>query len=129
VSADFARSELAVAACALGIAIFAKDRFAKSPWSDRRAAALVALALLGLAMQLNLTHAASRLDVRWPRLLAAAAHMLGAGVWIGGLPYFLMALNGCKEASDERLIGRRYSLMSMVSVAAIIAGGTTMAMA
>ncbi|WP_407180266.1 copper resistance D family protein [Bradyrhizobium sp. STM 3562] len=126
-SADFARFELAVAACALGIALLAKDRFAKSPWSGRRAAALVGLALLGLAMQLNLTHAASRVGVRWPLLLSDALHMLGAGVWIGGLPCFLLALNGCRSPSDWRLIGRRYSLMSMASVAAIVVGGTIMA--
>jgi putative copper resistance protein D len=124
-SADFARSELAVAACALGIRLVART----GSWTTWRAAVLVMLALLALAMQLNLTHAASRLDVRWPLLLADAAHMLGAGVWIGGLPYFLMALNGCKAPGDERLIGRRYSLMSMVSVAAIVAGGTVMAVA
>jgi putative copper resistance protein D len=133
-TADFAWSELAVAACALGIAVLAKGPWsakgswwAKGPWTDRRAAALVAIALLALATGLNLTHAASRVDVRWPLLLSDALHMLGAGVWIGGLPYFLIALNGCQAPSDWRLIARRYSLMSMASVAAIVLGGTVMA--
>lgn len=125
VGADFARSEFAVAVCALIMSLLART----GTWSASRAVGLVALAGLALALQLNLTHAASRLDVRWPLLLADALHMLGAGVWIGGLPYFLIALNRCKGASDARLIGRRYSLMSMVSVAAIVTGGTVMAVA
>jgi putative copper resistance protein D len=123
--ADFARCGLAVAACALGISLLART----GTWAAWRAAGLVALALLGVVIELNLTHAASRLDVRWPLLASDALHMLGAGVWIGGLPYFLIALNRCRTAEDERLIGRRYSLMSMASVAAIIGSGSVMAVA
>ncbi|HEV2153722.1 copper resistance D family protein [Bradyrhizobium sp.] len=122
VSADFGRADLVIAACALGIAVLAK-----SPAQGARSVGLVALALLGLAMQTRLTHAASRPDLRWPLLLSDAGHMLGAGIWIGGLPYFLLALNGCKDAGDWRLIARRYSLMSMAAVAAILIGGLTMA--
>jgi len=92
-----------------------------------RSAALLVLSLLALAMQTRLTHAASRPDLRWPLLLSDAGHMLGAGVWIGGLPYFLIALNGCKAVDDWRLIARRYSLTSMAAVAAIVCGGTAMA--
>ncbi|MGJ5177247.1 copper resistance D family protein [Bradyrhizobium oligotrophicum] len=123
--ADFARSGVAVAACALGIAALART----GTWARWRVVALMALATAALLLQLNLTHAASRLDVRWPLLAADFLHMLGAGVWIGGLPYFLMALNGCNSDQDQRLIGRRYSLMSMASVAAIVLGGTVMAIA
>jgi len=123
--AHFVGSDLAIAACALGIALLAQT----GTWVRWRAAALVALIGLALVMQLNLTHAASRLDARWPLLAADALHMLGAGVWIGGLPYFLMALNGCRADGDLHLIGRRYSRMSMVSVAAIVFGGTVMAVA
>jgi copper resistance protein D len=121
-SADFARADLVIAACALGVAFLTRDASSKA-----RSVALLVLSLLALAMQLKLTHAASRLDVRWPLLLSDLAHMLGAGVWIGGLPYFLIALNGCQTAGDWRLVGRRYSLMSMASVTAIIFGGTAMA--
>ncbi|MGJ5020683.1 copper resistance D family protein [Bradyrhizobium oligotrophicum] len=123
--ADFARSGMAVAACALGIAALART----GSWAAWRVVALAVLAGAALLLQLNLTHAASRLEVRWPLLAADFLHMLGAGIWIGGLPYFLMALNGCKADDDQRLIGRRYSLMSMVSVAAIVLGGIVMAIA
>ncbi|MBW7973938.1 CopD family protein, partial [Bradyrhizobium sp. BR 10289] len=120
--ADFGRADVVIAASAFGIAVLSKN-----PARGARAAVLVALAVLALAMQTRLTHAASRPDVRWPLLLSDAGHMLGAGVWIGGLPYFLIALNGCKDAGDWRRIARRYSLMSMAAVAAILLGGLTMA--
>ncbi|MGJ5092796.1 copper resistance D family protein [Bradyrhizobium oligotrophicum] len=123
--ADFARSGMAVGACALGIAALART----GSWAAWRVVALAVLAGAALLLQLNLTHAASRLEVRWPLLAADFLHMLGAGIWIGGLPYFLMALHGCKANDDQRLIGRRYSLMSMVSVAAIVLGGIVMAIA
>ncbi|MDA9405122.1 copper resistance D family protein [Bradyrhizobium sp. CCBAU 45389] len=122
VTADFGRADLVIAACAVGIAVLANG-----PAHRLRSAALLALSVLALAMQTRLTHAASRPDVRWPLLLSDAGHMAGAAVWIGGLPYFLIALNGCKDAGDWRLIARRYSLMSMAAVAAIVSGGLVMA--
>lgn len=120
--ADFARADACIICGAAGIALL-------GAWTRGRSnsAALLAMAVLTLAMQLNLTHAASRIRVSWALLLADAMHMAGAGIWIGGLPYFLIALNRCSNASDWRLIGRRYSLMSACSVAAIIVGGAVMA--
>lgn len=122
VSADFGRADLVIAACAFVVALLATG-----PSSKARSIALLALSLLALAMQTKLTHAASRLDVHWPLLLSGAGHMLGAAIWIGGLPYFLIALSGSQAAGDWRLIARRYSLMSMAAVAAIVCGGTVMA--
>jgi copper resistance protein D len=121
-SADFARSDLVIAICSAGMTLFLGG-----DWSKARSAVLLAFAVLALAMQVNLTHAASRVDFRCTLVLSDALHMLGAGIWIGGLPYFLIALNEYSDARDWRLIGRRYSLMSMASVAAIVIGGTTMA--
>jgi putative copper resistance protein D len=121
-TADFALADVMIAVSAGAIALLVP-----TTWSKPRSVALLVLGLLALVMQLNLTHAASRIDVRRSLILADAIHMLGAGVWIGGLPYFLMALSGCKEPEDWRLIGRRYSLMSMASVTAIVAGGVAMA--
>ena len=124
VTADFGRADIVIVACALGIAVLATGR-----WSRLRIAALIALALLALALQLELTHAASRLDARWPVLLADGIHMLGAGVWIGGLPYFLIALNGCRDGKDRSHIAQRYSAMSMVAVIGLVLGGSIMAVA
>jgi putative copper resistance protein D len=124
VTADFGRADIVIVACALGIAVLATGR-----WSRLRIAALIALALLALALQLELTHAASRLDARWPVLLADGIHMLGAGVWIGGLPYFLIALNGCRDGKDRSHVAQRYSAMSMVAVIGLVLGGCIMAVA
>ncbi|HTV32638.1 MAG TPA: CopD family protein [Methylocella sp.] len=122
--ADFAKSDLVIFASALAIGLLAKGACNAS-----REVALAGLALLALAVQLSLTHAASRLGLRWPLLLSDATHMLGAALWIGGLPYFLVALNRCHKPTDWRIIGRRYSLLAMTSVAAIAASGIAMAIA
>ncbi len=122
VSAGFARADVLIATCALLIALLARR---SSQW--KYLALLMGLAAVALAAQLSVTHAASRLDLRWPYLVADGLHMLGAAIWIGGLPYFLIALNRCHHPADWRLIGRRYSLMSMAAVAAILAGGVVMA--
>ena len=123
-SADFGRADLVIMACAFGIAALAKGA-----WSRWRAFALLALALLALGTQLELTHAASRLDARWPLFVADGLHMLGAGIWIGGLPSFLIALNDCHHAKDRSRIAQRYSLMSMVAVTALVLGGSIMSFA
>jgi putative copper resistance protein D len=121
-SADFARADFIIFVCALLIGFLARGA-----WSSLRCVMIIGLAALALGAQLSLTHAESRLGVRWPYLLSDAFHMLGAAIWIGGLPYFLIALNQCHKAANWRLIGRRYSLMSMASVTAIAVGGIVMA--
>ena len=123
-SADFAQADLVIFSCALFIGLLAGGS-----WNALRWMTLAGLALLALAMQLSLTHAASRLGLQWPHLLSDAIHMLAVALWIGGLPYFLIALNRCTKLADWRIIGRRYSLLSMTSVAAIAASGSAMAVA
>ncbi|WP_454620313.1 copper resistance D family protein [Bradyrhizobium cenepequi] len=120
--ASFVRADLVIAACAFLIGVLARTSRKTS-----RLLFLVGLAALILIAQLSVTHAASRLELRWPYLVAGGLHMLGAAVWIGGLPCFLIALNLCHDPIDWKLIGRRYSVMSMASVAAILVGGIVMA--
>ena len=120
--AGFVRADLVIAACAFLIGVLAR-----SSWKTSRVLFLVSLAAVILVAQLSVTHAASRLDLRWPYLVSGGLHMLGAAVWIGGLPSFLIALNLCHDPVDWKLVARRYSVMSMVSVAAILIGGIVMA--
>jgi len=120
-TAGFARAGFVTAGCALTISILSKEK-----WDRINFALLVTLAAIILVAQLTTTHAASRLDLRWPFIIADALHMVGAAVWIGGLPCFLISLSQCDNGLDWRLIGRRYSLMSMSSVAAILIGGIVM---
>ncbi|WP_034996918.1 copper resistance D family protein [Beijerinckia mobilis] len=120
--ADFARADFIIAVCAIVIGLLAQGVEKRL-----RPVILIGLTPVILIAQLSLTHAVSRPGDRGPFLIADALHMIGAGVWIGGLPCFLIALNQCCDGSDWRLIGRRYSLMAMASVAAIIGSGMMMA--
>jgi copper resistance protein D len=118
----FAGAALTTALCAIAIAIVAIRA--------RRAIAPAVLGLLTVAIlmaQVVPSHAAARIDGRLMLGLAGFAHMAGAAVWIGGLPYLGLALAHTAARSGWYLIGRRYSLMSMVSVAALLCGGIAMA--
>ena len=74
------------------------------------------------------THAAARLS-DGPLLLAVEAlHQLGAAIWIGGIPCFVMALARLRDGGALRLVGGRFSRMSMAGVACILASGLTMSL-
>ena len=72
------------------------------------------------------THANARLDNRAPLLVVEALHQLGAAIWVGGLPCFVMALGRCHDGRQWRRVGKRFSQMSMAGVACIIISGATM---
>ena len=88
---------------------------------------LVPAVLLILGAQVAASHAAARVDARPAMEVAGMLHMGAAGVWIGGLPYLLSALAGTAKPPAWSLIGRRYSLLSMLAVALLVSGGITMA--
>src|SRR5579871_5707215 len=73
------------------------------------------------------SHAVARLDDRVPLALVSALHQVGAAVWIGGLPCFVMALARCTDGRACALIGRRYSQMSMAGVAILLGAGIALA--
>ncbi len=119
--ADFAMSGGIKIAAALMIAVLA---------STMKSSARYALVVLGLTVELaavSASHAAARLDDRFLLALYDLLHRLGASVWIGGLPYFLASLNKLKNGGAWRLVGRRYSVMSMLSVGTIALAGIGMA--
>jgi putative copper resistance protein D len=91
-----------------------------------RAAAPVLAALL-LGVQAGATHAVSQLEGAVALAVAEFLHMGGAAVWIGGIPYFLMALTDVAEPQARAAVARRFSLMSAGAVAALLAGGVSMA--
>ncbi len=86
----------------------------------------VACGVLLVAIEADATHAASRVELSLGLYLAECAHMLGAASWIGGIPYLLIAL---LRAPPETLgpIVRRFSAISIVSVAMLILAGLAMA--
>lgn len=72
------------------------------------------------------THAAARME-GGPLLLAASAlHILGAAIWIGGIPFFVMALRRLRDGAALRLVGARFSRMSMAGVACIVVSAAAM---
>jgi putative copper resistance protein D len=112
---------LARIAAALAIGLTARHR--------PNAPALFALVVVLMSATLATSHAAARLDMRLPLLAATLFHVLGASVWIGGLPYFLAALRGTDDGASHAWIGRRFSLISMTGVAMLSAGAAGLAFA
>ncbi|MBV9076461.1 MAG: CopD family protein [Methylobacteriaceae bacterium] len=95
---------------------------------ETAASALVVLSVTILAAATLTTHAAARMDGR-PLLLGAGfAHQLGAALWIGGIPVFVLALARLSDGPAWRRVGARFSRMSMVGVAALLASGTVMSL-
>ena len=72
------------------------------------------------------THAAARLTDNGLLLGVEALHQLGAAIWIGGIPCFVMALARVTDGNALRLIGGRFSRLSMIGVACILVSGITM---
>jgi putative copper resistance protein D len=89
---------------------------------------LLVLTLIELAAATLTTHAAARLDNRGWLLAVEFLHQLGAAIWIGGIPCFLLTLARVRDAAAFRLIGARFSRMSMAGVACILVSGITMSL-
>jgi copper resistance protein D len=119
--AEFAIAGMVKTSAAVLIALTLFTRGQRAP-----VAALLALATIELAAATLTTHAAARLDYRTPLLLIEGLHQLGAALWIGGIPCFLVALARIRNSQGWRLIGARFSRMSMAGVACILASGITM---
>jgi putative copper resistance protein D len=90
--------------------------------------ALGLLAVAVLVAATLTTHAMARLDNRLPLALAEGLHQTGAAIWIGGIPFFIMALARIKDGAALRLVGKRFSQMSMASVIVIFAAGMGMSL-
>jgi copper resistance protein D len=95
-----------------------------------RAPALPLLVLTGieLAAATLTTHAAARLDNRGWLMLVEGLHQLGAAIWVGGIPCFLLALTRVRDGTGFRLVGSRFSRISMAGVACILASGIAMSL-
>ena len=119
--AEFAIAGLLKAFSALLIAFVLFKRGPRAP-----VAPLLALTVIVLAAATMTTHAAARLDNRTPLLLVEGLHQFGAAIWIGGIPCFLLALSRLRDGAALRLVGARFSRMSMVGVACILVSGITM---
>jgi putative copper resistance protein D len=114
IGADYAVAGIVKASAAVVLGLLLLSR--------RQVAAAPALALCGivLAAAVATTHAMARLDDTPILLAASALHILGAAIWVGGIPCFVMALGRLHDGPAFRLVGARFSRMSMVGVACIL---------
>jgi putative copper resistance protein D len=125
--ADVLRADFALAGLTLAGAGLVCAWVVRTPLRGAAGWSLGVLAAVVLLAQVGTSHAMARLDDRAPLILADVLHMAGAAVWIGGIPYFLIALAGTHSGTAWRRIGKRFSLMAMASVAVLLAGGLAMA--
>lgn len=96
-------------------------------WRRASVAIFVVLAFLLLLATLGTSHAAGRIDDRAVLALTTCLHILGASIWIGGLPYFLTTLRRVEDGAALAWVGRRYSLISMAGVAILMLGAAGLA--
>ncbi|WP_448205962.1 CopD family protein [Azospirillum sp. sgz302134] len=89
--------------------------------------ALLPVVLIGALVATS--HAAARPEERGLLLALTALHVTGAAVWIGGLPYLVGALGLVGARPCWARIGRRYSMMAVGAVAALLIGGGGLAWA
>jgi putative copper resistance protein D len=122
--ADFAEAEMVrIVASAL---IFASAGGPAIISGTKRIAwPLLALVLLVAAAMTS--HSISRMTDQAPLALADAMHQLGAAIWIGGIPYFVIALGRTHDGIAWRRVGKRFSIMSMASVAVLTVAGIVLA--
>lgn len=91
-----------------------------------RARVLLAVCAAELVAATLTTHARARLDDNALLLGVEFLHQLGAAIWIGGIPCFVMALGRLRDGGALRDVGGRFSRMSVVGVACILASGLVM---
>jgi putative copper resistance protein D len=91
------------------------------PAASTRIALGVAGALF-LSAALADSHAVARLRGGGLLLVATAAHMLGAALWLGGLPCFWLALRRADTRELASQIGKRFSALATTGVAMILTG-------
>ena len=97
-------------------------------WRGAPAAPMLAAGATILVAATLTTHAYARLNDRAILLAVEGLHQLGAAIWIGGIPCFVMALGRLRDTDALRLLGGRFSRMSMAGVACILLSGITMSL-
>ena len=123
-SADFALAGmLKTASAAVLAALLLRSRPAATP-----AWALLTTGTVELIAATLTTHAAARLSDNGLLLAVEFLHQLGAAIWIGGIPCFVMALARLHDGAAFRAVGGRFSRMSMTGVGCILISGVTMSL-
>ncbi|HYZ61064.1 MAG TPA: copper resistance protein, partial [Acetobacteraceae bacterium] len=105
-------------AAVLALCLFTRRRVGAAP--------LLGLCAVILAAAVMTTHAAARLEDGRLLMAATGLHILGAAIWIGGIPCLVLALRQIEGGAAFRLVGARFSRMSMLGVLCIIASAAVL---
>ena len=85
-----------------------------------------AVAVLGASLMTN--HAASRIDGRALLVALTATHEAATGLWVGGLPFLVLALFRDKDSNARWYITERFSSMALMCVVLIVISGLGMSL-
>jgi putative copper resistance protein D len=123
IEASFAVASSIKVLCVLLLMVCLSRRVPKG----RLSAVLLLLLVAGeLAAATLTTHAYARLSDNALLLTVTGIHQLGAAIWIGGIPCFVMVLSQLHDADSLRLVGMRFSRISMTGVGCIVFSGVIM---
>jgi putative copper resistance protein D len=85
---------------------------------------LSAIVVLGASLMTN--HSASRIEGRLLLTALTAAHEAATGLWVGGLPFLVLALFRDRDTHARLYITQRFSSMALLCVILIVASGLCM---
>ncbi|OAN52180.1 copper transporter [Paramagnetospirillum marisnigri] len=119
--ADFIAWNLVMAAAAVAAGLAARSA------GGNRAYVLAAAAAVVLIASILSSHAYARLDDRPYFVAAGVLHQLGASLWIGGIPFMLLALGRFKDSHIRLAVGVRFSQLFTVAVGLLLAGAALLA--
>jgi putative copper resistance protein D len=120
IGANFFLSGSIVLAAAVAAYLVARQHWEVAHWL----LPVLAMTVLGASVMTN--HAASRLDGRPLLIILTTIHEAATALWIGGLPFLVLALFRDKEEEARWHITERFSRVALVSVGAIVFSGIGM---
>jgi putative copper resistance protein D len=121
--ANFALAGLIGIVAAFTIVAFtATERSASSADMLLPAAAIIASSVMT-------SHSVARLDYRVPLVVFTALHQAATAVWLGGLPYLLIAIRRAPVPEFARQLSARFSQLALVSVAVLASAGMILSFA
>jgi putative copper resistance protein D len=75
------------------------------------------------------SHSMARLEYRAPLVAFTALHQAATAVWLGGLPYLLIAIRRAPAPDFARQLSARFSQLALVSVAVLASAGLLLSFA
>jgi copper resistance protein D len=120
--ANYVQAGVLAAVAALAIALMMKSA------KPVQFLALFAALLVLLAATVFTSHAAARLEHSAGLGFTTALHLAGSAIWMGGLPFLLIATRGLGDDKAIPLV-RRFSRMAIIGVALLVGSGVILSIA